>query len=357
MATKESMFPFHSYQQKRGNAHYGFDAHYAKLDENAWMLSLSGVMNTASLDWLELFKREVHTHLTNQKATCKIVIDLSGIKLLPHRLLRQFMSLLSSILSESVFTERLVVYGNAAQQKLLRYFYNFNPGSNTRIFGKLPTAIENLKQLFSGQKPEPDEEPEKHSDKEPENHPEENQKLNSSDQELKNKIKALNQFLKHDGNSSIEQDPILSSIEPDELLYPLLNDIVRLKSDTEKALEHIRQMNSYLEKNIHKRNEESKIKESNLRAILDSTDDDIYLINHQYEIIDYNSNFEDNFYARFGVQLEKGCNLFEMMPPEYADLKRITKDRIDKALQGYQRTYYDRLNISFYESITEVTLF
>jgi PAS domain S-box-containing protein len=132
---------------------------------------------------------------------------------------------------------------------------------------------------------------------------------------------------------------------------------VRLKADTDKALEHIRQMNSYLEKNVQKRTEESKIKESNLRAILDSTDDDIYLINHQYELIDYNSNFEDNFYARFGVQLEKGRNLFEMMPPEYDDLKKITKDRIDKALQGYQRTYYDRLNISFYESITEVKLY
>jgi PAS domain S-box-containing protein len=177
------------------------------------------------------------------------------------------------------------------------------------------------------------------------------------DLELKKKIQALNHFLKHDGDSSIENDPVLSSIEPEDLLYPLLNDIVRLKSDTEKALEHIRQMNSYLEKNIQKRTEESKIKESNLRAILDSTDDDIYLINHQYEIIDYNSNFEDNFYARFGVQLEKGRNIFEMMPPEYEDLKRISKKRIDKALQGYQRTYYDRLNISFYESITEVKLY
>lgn len=97
----------------------------------------------------------------------------------------------------------------------------------------------------------------------------------------------------------------MSNIQPDDLIYPLLSDIIRLKADTDKALEHIRQMNSFLEKNVQKRTEESKIKESNLRAILDSTDDDIYLINHQYELIDYNSNFEDNFYARFGVQLEK----------------------------------------------------
>jgi PAS domain S-box-containing protein len=351
------MFPFHLNQQKREIARYGFDARYAQLDENAWILSLSGFMNSASLDWLKLFKQEINAHISEQKATCKIIIDLSGIKILPNRLMRNFMSLLSSILKESFFSERWVVYGNVLQQKLFRYFYNFNPGSNTRIFGKLPSAIDNLKQLFYGNKPEPEEEPEKQTDQDSEKQKEERDKSNSSTLELKNKIQALNRFLKHDGNATIDEDQILSSIEPDDLLYPLMNDIVRLKSDTEKALEHIRQMNSYLEKNIQKRTEESKIKESNLRAILDSTDDDIYLINHQYEIIDYNSNFEDNFYARFGVQLEKGCNLFDMMPPEYGDLKRITKDRIDKALQGYQRTYYDRLNISFYESITEVKLY
>jgi len=357
VATSDLTFPFQAYQQKRGIARFSFNARYIQLNENAWILSLSGIMNSASLDWLNQLKHKVNSSPLAQNTTCKIIVDLSGIKLLPHRFLRNFMSILNSILSDSVFSERFVVYGSAIQQKLLRYFYNFNPGSNTRIFGKLPTAIENLKQLFSGQKPEPEEEPENKSDQEPEKHPEEKEKQNSSDQELKKKIQALNHFLKHDGDSSIENDPVLSSIEPEDLLYPLLNDIVRLKSDTEKALEHIRQMNSYLEKNIQKRTEESKIKESNLRAILDSTDDDIYLINHQYEIIDYNSNFEDNFYARFGVQLEKGRNIFEMMPPEYEDLKRISKKRIDKALQGYQRTYYDRLNISFYESITEVKLY
>ncbi len=357
MATNDLTFPFQAYQQKLGIARFSFNARYIQLNENAWILSLSGIMNSASLDWLNQLKHKVNTYPSAQNATCKIIVDLSGIKFLPHRFLRSSMSLLSSILSDSVFSERWVVYGNAVQQKFLRYFYNFNPGSNTRIFGKLPTAIENLKQLFSGQKPEPEEEPENKSDQEPENHSEEKERQNSSDQELKKKIQALNHFLKHDGDSSIENDSVLSNIEPEDLLYPLLNDIVRLKSDTEKALEHIRQMNAYLEKNIQKRTEESKIKESNLRAILDSTDDDIYLINHQYEIIDYNSNFEDNFYARFGVQLEKGRNIFEMMPPEYEDLKRISKKRIDKALQGYQRTYYDRLNISFYESITEVKLY
>lgn len=357
MATNELTIPFHPLQQKLGNASYGFDASYAQLNENSWILSLSGVLNTASLDWLDLFKNKLNSNASGQNSTCKIIIDLSGIKLYHFRMFRDFMSRLGSIISESGFSERWIVYGNVIQHKLLRYFYNFNPGSNTRIFRKLPIAIENLKQLFSSQKPEPEEEPEKQSEKKTESPQEDKENQSSSNQILTKKIQALNHFLKQDGDSSIEDDQVLSSIESDDLLYPLLNDIVRLKSDTEKALEHIRQMNSYLEKNIQKRTEESKIKESNLRAILDSTDDDIYLINHQYEIIDYNSNFEDNFYARFGVQLEKGCNLFEMMPPEYDDLKRITKDRIDKALQGYQRTYYDRLNISFYESITEVKLY
>ncbi len=357
MATNELTIPFHQLHQKLGNVSYGFEARYVQLNENAWILSLSGVMNSTSLEWLNLFKHKLNSHTLEQNRTCKIIIDLSGIRLSHFRNFRDFMSHLGSIISESGFSEQWIVYGNVIQHKLLSYFYNFNPGSNTRIFGKLPTAIENLKQLFSGQKPEPEEEPKKQPEKKVENPQDDNEQHSSSNQTLTNKIQALNHFLKQDRDSSIESDPILSSIDSSDLLYPLLNDIVRLKSDTEKALEHIRQMNSYLEKNVHKRTEESKIKESNLRAILDSTDDDIYLINHQYEIIDYNSNFEDNFYARFGVQLEKGRNIFEMMPPEYEDLKRISKKRIDKALQGYQRTYYDRLNISFYESITEVKLY
>ncbi|MFM2285433.1 MAG: hypothetical protein RLZZ543_930, partial [Bacteroidota bacterium] len=104
-------------------------------------------------------------------------------------------------------------------------------------------------------------------------------------------------------------------------------------------------------------NEDTTLKESNLRAILDNTDDEIYLINSNYELIDYNTNFENNFYARYGVFVEKGRDIFSMMPPEYSGQIKKTRERIDKALQGFQRTYYDKFQLGFYESISEVKLY
>ena len=145
--------------------------------------------------------------------------------------------------------------------------------------------------------------------------------------------------------------------EEDDPFKVLFDGINVLKQDMDEAIHRARSTNLSLESKVDERTEEITVKESNLRAILDNTDDEIYLINNRYELIDYNKNFENNFYARFGVFVEKGRNLFSMMPPEYGDLVEKTKDRIDKAMQGLQRTYYDKINIGFYESISEVKLF
>jgi PAS domain S-box-containing protein len=90
----------------------------------------------------------------------------------------------------------------------------------------------------------------------------------------------------------------------------------------------------------------------NLRAILDNTDDEIYLINRKFELLDFNSNFETNFFARYGIFPEKGKRLLDLIPSEQQKLK--LHDRLSKVLQGLQRTYIDRTHNGVYEKIKEV---
>jgi PAS domain S-box-containing protein len=138
---------------------------------------------------------------------------------------------------------------------------------------------------------------------------------------------------------------------------PVIHGFQLVQHDVSSIMRRSREMNINLEKAVNERTEKIKATESNLRAILDNTDDEIYLVNEHYELIDYNTNFQDNFYARFGVDVKKGGHLLNLFPEEYKDLGKSLKDRLDKALQGMPRTYHDRFKIGLYESIVEVNLF
>jgi len=137
----------------------------------------------------------------------------------------------------------------------------------------------------------------------------------------------------------------------------LFYGVFTLRQDVEDVVDKVKVMNSNLEKTIGIRADELKSKESNLRAILDNTEDDIFLVNTNFELIDFNTNFENSFYARFGTQPQIGISIFELMPPEYDDLKEIQRERIEKALKGTPRTYFDRMQIGFYEQISEVKMY
>ncbi len=170
------------------------------------------------------------------------------------------------------------------------------------------------------------------------------------------RINQLNQIIQ---KNSVDSDSTIdkTNIPKNDPFAILFEGVKHLQENVGEEMNHIQLVNSSLELTVDERSEEVITKESNLRAILDNTDDEIYLLNDRYELIDYNTNFENNFYARYGVFIEKGRDLFSMMPPEYGDLIRKTKDRIDKALQGFQRTYYDKFQLGFYESISEVKLY
>ncbi len=137
----------------------------------------------------------------------------------------------------------------------------------------------------------------------------------------------------------------------------LVDEVIHLKSNYDDLLEEVGQLRKKLADLEKKSPVVSAPNESNLRAILDATDDSIFLINRKYELIDCNNNFEDHFYARYGNRPEIGNVLIEMFPPEYSESTRILKERIDKCLQGYQRTYYDRISLGSYESISELKFY
>ena len=183
------------------------------------------------------------------------------------------------------------------------------------------------------------------------------QKLKAEIQQLKSvqqtRINQLVEYVSNDQNNKT----IPVEIPEDDPFSVLFSGVENLQKSIHEELDQAQTNNSSLKNKVDERSEEVIIKESNLRAILDNTDDEIYLLNERYELIDYNTNFENNFYARYGVFVEKGRELFSMMPPEYGGLIRKSKERIDKALQGFQRTYYDKFQLGFYESISEIKLY
>ncbi|MFN4123895.1 MAG: response regulator [Flavobacteriales bacterium] len=110
------------------------------------------------------------------------------------------------------------------------------------------------------------------------------------------------------------------------------------------------------EENSNKENEVSYKQGDflNLRSVLDNTDDDIYLVNNKFELIDFNTNFETSFYAKYGVFPEKGKSIIELIPETFDDCRKKLEERLPKVQQGLQRTYYDRKHNGVYEKIDEV---
>lgn len=137
----------------------------------------------------------------------------------------------------------------------------------------------------------------------------------------------------------------------------MLNEIITLKSNHDDLLEEVGKLRHTTNVPIPIPIQRPPINESNLRAILDATDDEIVLINAAYELMDFNLNFEDSFYARYGVKPERGLKITDLFPEEYSDTAAVLCDRIDKCMQGQPRTYYDRTNLGSYISIAEIKFY
>ena len=166
-------------------------------------------------------------------------------------------------------------------------------------------------------------------------------------------IELLRQFL--NGSKEAIRSKELQTIDSKE--KELIDEIICLKTNHDDLLDEVGRLRNQLADLKTKSLGISSPSESNMRAILDATDDSIFLINRRYELIDCNANFEDHFYARYGNRPEIGKVLTDLFPPEYLENTSVLKERIDKCLQGYQRTYYDRISLGSYDSISELKFY
>jgi hypothetical protein len=78
---------------------------------------------------------------------------------------------------------------------------------------------------------------------------------------------------------------------------------------------------------------ESALRESeaNLAAVIESTEESIFSINKNYELLILNEIFKKEFAQMFGYKLEKGMNVLELSPPE--EQKKWRK-RYERAFKG-----------------------
>jgi PAS domain S-box-containing protein len=59
--------------------------------------------------------------------------------------------------------------------------------------------------------------------------------------------------------------------------------------------------------------------ESNLKAIIENTTDNIWALNRKFEIIYLNEVFKKGFYRDWGIELKKGINIFDVIPSNLHD--------------------------------------
>lgn len=81
--------------------------------------------------------------------------------------------------------------------------------------------------------------------------------------------------------------------------------------------------------------------EANLRSILNTIEDSIWLINTNYELIDFNKDFYKTYKSAFGVKLRKGVNILAFIPDSAPDIKEKWRVRYENSLKGRPGKYVD----------------
>jgi PAS domain S-box-containing protein len=81
--------------------------------------------------------------------------------------------------------------------------------------------------------------------------------------------------------------------------------------------------------------------EANLRSILNTIEDSVWLINSNYELIDFNREFFKSYKLAFGVRLAKGRNIIDLLPDKNPELKVLWRERYQAGLNGKHGKYTD----------------
>jgi PAS domain S-box-containing protein len=85
--------------------------------------------------------------------------------------------------------------------------------------------------------------------------------------------------------------------------------------------------------------------EANLRSILNTIDSSIWLINTRFELIDFNKEFYKSYKFAYGVRLEKGRNILELVPKHLPELRDQWRDRYESGLKGRPGKYFDNYQV------------
>src|SRR5688572_1136092 len=81
--------------------------------------------------------------------------------------------------------------------------------------------------------------------------------------------------------------------------------------------------------------------EANLRSILNTIDNSIWLVNTRFELIDFNKEFYKSYKLAFGIRLEKGRNILELIPDQMPELRDQWRERYENGLKGRPGKYFD----------------
>jgi PAS domain S-box-containing protein len=81
--------------------------------------------------------------------------------------------------------------------------------------------------------------------------------------------------------------------------------------------------------------------EANLRSILNTIEDSIWLVNAGLELIDFNKEFYRKYKAAYGVRLAKGKNIVALLPENQPELREQWRQRYESGLKGRPGKYVD----------------
>ncbi|RAW01446.1 sensor histidine kinase [Pseudochryseolinea flava] len=85
--------------------------------------------------------------------------------------------------------------------------------------------------------------------------------------------------------------------------------------------------------------------EANLRSILNTIDDSIWLVNADNELIDFNKEFYKRYKSAYGVRLKKGANILALIPDGLVELRETWRARYEHGLKGRPGKYFDTYTI------------
>lgn len=94
--------------------------------------------------------------------------------------------------------------------------------------------------------------------------------------------------------------------------------------------------------------------EANLRSILNTIEDSIWLVNTDFELIDFNREFFKKYKQAYGVKLLRGENILGLIPDDLPELRELWRSRYESGLKGRPGKYYDSYQIDKDNRIFEI---